>query len=348
MQARVLIDGYFLGKPYGFGRFIFELCRALGQAETELDFIVATPSRVAIDTLPHYPRLRGPQVQDANFILWEQVTMPRLARRLSCDVIHFPYNTRALATGGIPAVTTVHDLIFLHDSAPAGSYKDRVVALYTKAMFRLATRRSACVVSVSETTGRALGQHGIASRTVYNTVDGFVAACTPAGAPSAAIPMARRYVLHRGGTAEHRNTGRVIAAFIAARPGLGDVTLKIVGAPGGREIWRVGAEDGVEFLPRISDAALGALYAGSACVVAASLAEGFGLPIIEAFGFGAPVITSRLDPLQGSTSSAALPATSCIGSSREVLTGAPKPKASMIGRPKPSARLAATTQALPA
>ena len=51
---------------------------------------------------------------------------------------------------------------------------------------------------------------------------------------------------------------------------------------------------------------LAALYAGSACVVATSLQEGFGLPIIEGFGFGVPVITSAIDPMAEVAGDAAL------------------------------------------
>jgi glycosyltransferase involved in cell wall biosynthesis len=294
MAPRVLIDGYFLGKPYGFGRFIFELCRALGRAETDLEFVVATPSRVAAADLPVYARLSWHRLPDANLIVWEQVMLPRLARRLGCGVIHFPYNTRALFTGGIPAVTTVHDLIFLQDGPRAGSLKDRILARYTRGIFQMATRRSRHVVSVSQTTQRLLAAQGVTARTVYNTADGFIEAAAPASVP----PPGRRYVLHRGGHAPHRNTGRVIEAFLRARPAIGDVSLKILGAPGGAGIWPVGEDGAVEFLPRVSDAELGALYAGSSLVVAASLEEGFGLPIIEAFGFGAPVITSCIDPMQ--------------------------------------------------
>jgi glycosyltransferase involved in cell wall biosynthesis len=40
--------------------------------------------------------------------------------------------------------------------------------------------------------------------------------------------------------------------------------------------------------------------------VATSLQEGFGLPIIEGFGFGAPVITSNLNPMMEVAGNAAL------------------------------------------
>lgn len=298
---RVLIDGYFLGKPYGFGRFIHELCRALGRARTDLDIVVAVPAKVDGALLADHEGLSWHRMPDANFILWEQVLIPRLARRLSCDVIHFPYNTRALFAGEVRTVTTVHDLLFLEQAAE-GSAKEVMAAKYAKHVFRMGTKRSSQIVSVSETTRRSLLRLGIESRTVYNTIDGFIADAAPFGPRRRDRP----YLLHRGGYLAHRNTERVIEAFRGVREALPETALKIVGAPRGAELWRTRPDEPIEFLPRLSDRELAELYAGSACVVAASLHEGFGLPIIEGFGFGAPVVTSNVDPMMEVAGDAAL------------------------------------------
>jgi glycosyltransferase involved in cell wall biosynthesis len=299
---RVLIDGYFLGKPYGFGRFIFELCRALGRAETDLEFVVAVPVRVDVALLPDYKNLSWHRLPDANFIIWEQFMIPKLARELSCDAIHFPYNTRALFTGNIRTVTTVHDVLFLKEHTSANSLKGFIAAKYAKYVFKYATRKSRNIVSVSETTRRSLLSMGIDSRTVYNTIDGFIATFNP----SSKERNARPYMLHRGGYLAHRNTKRVIDAFREARRALPDVSLKIIGAPEGAGRWQSQRDETIQYLPRISDQELAELYAGSACIVATSLQEGFGLPIIEGFGFGAPVITSNLNPMMEVAGNAAL------------------------------------------
>jgi glycosyltransferase involved in cell wall biosynthesis len=293
-NRRVLIDGYYLGKPYGFGRYIFEISRALGRAEPDIPITVAVPAGVEQSLLPEYRKLSWHRMPNAHFPLWEQVMIPRLARRLGCDVIHSPYNTRALFTGGIRSVVTVHDLMFLEEHVPLSSPKAFVTMKYMKYVFRYATRKSQLIVSISETTRRALLARGIESRTVYNTTDGFLAEVGPVDKPPQG---GRPYLMHRGGYQEHRNTGRVIEAFRRLRQDLPDVALRIIGAPDGAGVWRVREDEGIEFLPRISDRELGELYAGSAAVLATSLQEGFGAPIIEGFGFGAPVITSRRDPM---------------------------------------------------
>lgn len=299
---RVLIDGYFIEKPYGFGRFIGELCQALGNSGSSMEFIVAVPDRVDAAALLKYPNITWHSVPNANFVIWEQFIVPRLARRLLCDVIHFPYNTKSLNTYSIPAVTTVHDILFLNDKVSMRIPKDYIAARYAKLIFQTATRRSAAIISVSKTTERALLGLGVKSRTVYNTVDGFTAKFKP----GVKAIEGRPYFLHRGGYSSHRNTLRVIQAFQETHAALGDVDLKIIGAPLGVERWQTQGDPSIQFLPRVTDQELATLYSESACVVATSLEEGFCLPIIEGFGFGVPVITSNVDPMREIAGAAAI------------------------------------------
>ncbi|MBM2821194.1 MAG: hypothetical protein HW405_954 [Candidatus Berkelbacteria bacterium] len=79
--------------------------------------------------------------------------------------------------------------------------------------------------------------------------------------------------------------------------------LVVVGAQG----WNTGEsydafnalklEGKVKFLGFISDASLAKLYESCAVFVYPSLYEGFGLPVLEALSFGAPVVTSNISSL---------------------------------------------------
>jgi glycosyltransferase involved in cell wall biosynthesis len=51
------------------------------------------------------------------------------------------------------------------------------------------------------------------------------------------------------------------------------------------------------FLGKVSDQELVVLYSETACFVYPSLYEGFGLPILEAFSFGTPVVTSNVSSM---------------------------------------------------
>ncbi len=54
---------------------------------------------------------------------------------------------------------------------------------------------------------------------------------------------------------------------------------------------------GVEWLGRVDDRTLHALYAGAACLAIPSLDEGFGLPAVEAMAVGCPVVAARAGAL---------------------------------------------------
>lgn len=301
-RQRVLLDGYYLGRPFGYGRMTVETCRALGRSAADVDIIVAVPDDVDVTLLVSYPFLTWHRLPRTNLVVWEQFLVPRLARALSCDVVHFLSNTSAAYTFGITKVTTVHDLMFLHANVYWHQPRAYLHYLYTRFAFNHFSQKSTPVVSISKATHSALAHRGTKSVVVYNTTDGFIAE----HAPSVDRHIGRRYVLHRGGFTEHRNTRRVIEAFNRARPTIGDVDLRILGAVGGEAVWRTEDEPSVQFLPRMSDADLASLYAEASCVMVTSLEEGFGLPIIEAFGFGAPVITSNIDPMREIAGDAAL------------------------------------------
>lgn len=301
-RRRVLIDGYFLGKASGFGRFIFEICHALGRADTELDFIVAVPGNVDAVVLTPYPRITYKRLPAMIFPLWEQLALPLCAFQNRCSLIHAPYNSKPLFSRGSRTITTVHDVTFL-DKHAERDWKSAIIHAYGQAVFALSVRKCPNIVSVSDTTQRALASIGVTSRRIYNSVGGFLSHSRPADVPAPTRP----YFLHRGGyAAGHRNTERVIQAFLS-RPELHEAyTLKILGAPDGANRWNTGPDQNIQFLKRVSDAELVSLYAQSACLVAASLLEGFCLPIIEAFGLDCPVVTSNIDPMKEIAGDAAL------------------------------------------
>lgn len=297
--SRVLIDGYFWGKPYGFGRYIEELVHSLHKLGTGPDIVVALPDRGTGQTLPPVETVTAPH---RAFPLWEQLTVPDLARRAGAGLVHFPSNTAALRRRGLPALVTVHDLFFI-DHPSQGGFKDKVYSRYSRTAFALATRRAERIVSVSEETGRRLARSGVDSVVVPNTVSHFVETGLALGdAPAPGVP----YLVHRGGYEPHRNTARVLAAFRRLRAAHPEVELRVLGVPGGEAALGIGADERIACLPRLSEAEIVALYRGSLGVVAVALREGFGLPILEGFGFGTAVISSNRPPMTEVAGDAAL------------------------------------------
>jgi glycosyltransferase involved in cell wall biosynthesis len=119
--------------------------------------------------------------------------------------------------------------------------------------------------------------------------------------------------LHVGADAPRKNLPRLLDAYAAARRAAGDDSqLVLVGPPGPATParWlrtrRLELGPHVRRLDAVPDDDLPALYSGAACLAYPSLAEGFGLPILEAMACGTPVLTSGCSSMQEVAGEAAL------------------------------------------
>ena len=299
-RVTVLVDGWFIDRAYGFGRYVRELLRALELHAPDVAITVLVTPAGESTARALVSRGRVEVMPERSFPVWEQWVVPRAARRLGVDLVHFPYQSSAWAWPRSASVMTVHDLIPF-DPVPWRGHRMEVLShLYRRWAMRLWGRRSARLVAVSAQTQAQLRERlGVASEVVPNVVDGFASSGTAAPGPVAASDPAagepaRPYLLHRGGDAAHKNTARVLRAFEAIRSRVPELELRVFGmtAPAA-----IAAIEGVRWLGRVDDPTLAALYRGAIAVVAPSLVEGFGLSLIEAFAFDAPLVTATRPPM---------------------------------------------------
>ena len=120
------------------------------------------------------------------------------------------------------------------------------------------------------------------------------------------------YLLSVGTVQPRKNYSRVIEAVAKCRQQGHDLRYAIAGGRGWlegemqRTIARLGADEYVHLLGLVDDGDLPALYSGARALVMASLYEGFGLPVLEAFACGAPVICGNISSLPEVAGQAAL------------------------------------------
>lgn len=113
----------------------------------------------------------------------------------------------------------------------------------------------------------------------------------------------REDYIYCNGITPRKNTLNIIKAFNLSKYGK-ELKLVLTGRPVGVEIEE---ERNVRLLGHVeSDNDLSAIIAGSKGLVYPSLYEGFGLPIVEAFNLGAPVVTSNISSMVETSGGAAV------------------------------------------
>lgn len=127
------------------------------------------------------------------------------------------------------------------------------------------------------------------------------------------LNLPARFFLFVGTLQPRKNVGRLIEAYRALPKAIRDeVPLIVVGRAGWQcqdvvdALSAQGHERSVRWLDYLSDDDLLAVIQHATAMVFPSLCEGFGLPVLEAFAAGVPVITSRTSALPEVAGDAAL------------------------------------------
>lgn len=215
------------------------------------------------------------------------------------DVLHLPLPRGPLSPGRPPTVVTVHDLAMLHYPETLSRWN----RVYTQRTLPRVLSAAAAIVAVSHDTAADVAAFApaVADRVhvIPNGVD-------PRWfAPGDRAPGSSPYVLAVGTPEPRKNLQRLVEAMRLRRARGAGEELVHAGADGWGDV-RLPDEPWLHRVGRVSDAELRALYRGAAAVAIPSLHEGSGLPVLEAFAAGAPVVAARAGALPETCGDAAV------------------------------------------
>jgi len=292
----------------GIGRSVRELVNALviepDRPDLTLVYTRRGPSREA-DALAVHERVRvrripvSPRVALAT---WFKARLPVPGEALAgpARIFHGPdFTLPPLAAAH--GVLTVHDLSFVIRPQDAHPRQRR----FLETAVPTSIDRARLIVAVSEATKRDLMQrYGVRPqriRVVPNAVPDWFGPVTDRDELAAIrkqFSLPKRFVLSVGTIQPRKNIEGLARAVSLASAGSGLPAIEHIHAGG--EGWlcdRVYAAiekagDRVRFVGRVSDATLRALYSLASVYAYPSHGEGFGIPILEAFACGCPVLTS--------------------------------------------------------
>lgn len=240
----------------------------------------------------------------------EQLLVPRLAAEENCAVIHSLASTAPLRSRA-QRVTTIHDLNYLH--VPDAHFGLRGLGM--RALVPAAARRShRVIVDAASTRDDLVRLLGTPSSKIDVVPLGV--APQPAVAPTGPAELRARLglgdapvLLSVSAKRPHKNLMRLLEA-VALLPAAGRPALVLPGYPTPHEAELRSRAAALRlnavFPPWVSPADLEGLYAVAAAFVFPSLAEGFGLPVLEAMARGVPVATSARGSLAEVAGDAAL------------------------------------------
>ncbi|OXM68157.1 MULTISPECIES: glycosyltransferase family 4 protein [Amycolatopsis] len=304
-EPSVLIDATAVPADRGgVGRYVDSLVAALDDDGARITVVCQPRDFRLFDRLaPHsrvVPAVQSTATRTARLI-WEQTTLPSLARRLGVDVVHSPHYTMPLA-GPSASVVTLHDATFFTDAVLHSSVKARFFRGWTRTALQRATL---CVVPSKATASElarvarvrrqpAIIEHGVDVERFHPPTPDEVRAAR------AAIGLERMpYVAFLGALEPRKNVPALIRGFVKAVEHRPDPpALVLAGQPG----WDTQVEKALAAAPlrlRVIRAgylpfgSLAGFLGGAELVAYPSLGEGFGLPVLEAMACGACVLTTR-------------------------------------------------------
>jgi glycosyltransferase involved in cell wall biosynthesis len=291
LNARLLIPG----RLEGIGWFTDACYRRIIAAHPEHEFLLLFDRKpdstfeygTNATSMRLFPPARRPFLYDA----WFDYSVTHALRKWKADVFVSTDGMLSRRTT-VPQLAVFHDLNYMHRP----EWMPDQEARYYRSRFPEFARIAQRVVTVSEfSKADIVEQFGVppdAIDVVYNAPDSIYSqgAATARDAEKR-FTAGRPYFLFVGSLHPRKNLGGLLKAYEFYRARGGEYELLIVGAG----MWTASEtnHDGVHYAGRLGREELAEVMREAEGLVFVPWFEGFGVPIVEAFASGVPVIASN-------------------------------------------------------
>jgi len=291
-------------KLEGIGWFTFETLKRIVHQHPEVEFYFLfdrTPDPSFLFGKNVAPVVIGPPARHPFlFVLWFEWSVPRALKRIRPDLFLSPDGYLSLSAK-VPSLAVIHDLNFEHfpEDLPW------LVRWYYRSFFPRFARKAKRIATVSEFSSDDISStYGIDPKVIDVVYNGANEKFLPvseqvAAATRGEFAEGKPYFVFVGSLHPRKNLARLFAAFdlFKQRTG-GEEKLLVVGekkwwTPEIRKAYKgsINRTD-IIFSGRLEPEVLCRVTASALASVYVSYFEGFGIPIVEAFQSGVPVITA--------------------------------------------------------
>lgn len=303
ITLRVIVDDVLAPVTSGLSRYSEDLTRALiatAPRGARVEGVVAASTEAEYEDL--LDRLPGITLAKSSLARRELATAWQHGFTRLSGMVHAPsllaplFKHDRLHASGQQTVVTIHDVTpWVHPDSL--EYRG---ASWHIGMAKRAHRYADAVVVPTHAVAEQLAEHvdfGDRVRVIGGAVSASLRVPVDAEARAERLGLPSEYLVAIGGLEPRRGLDKLLSAL--ALPGTADIPLLVVGtdAATSEAIERSAVEAGlpegrVRCLGRITDTELCVVLDRATALVLPSRLEGFGLPLLEAFHFGTPVIHS--------------------------------------------------------
>ncbi len=325
MKIGIEAQRIFRKKKHGMDMVALELIRNLQTIDTENEYLIFVKPDVDDLVIKETANFKIVKLEGGFYPLWEQIALPRAAKKMGCQILHCTSNTAPIFTS-IPLVVTLHDIIYMESSyfkilRGTGSLYQKFGNAYRKIFVPKIVRKSKKIITVSNFEKNRIGQFfGIGSdsrlEAVYNGVSEHFKPVTDQimlKQVKEKYHLPDRYFFFLGNTDPKKNTKGALKAYSDfLKQTSSDVKLvmldydrpeleKLLDEIGNKDLINQ-----IVLTGYVVNTDLPAIYCQCELFLYPSLRESFGIPMLEAMGCGVPVITSNTSSMPEVAGDAAL------------------------------------------
>ncbi len=230
---------------------------------------------------------------------------PGFIKDIGADLLYAPTGGCGFAAEGVPTVAMIVDL--LHKDYPKTLNTQKIADREESVIHTLATAERVQCISRNGME-RMVHHYGVPEEQLFFTYlpvqerleRAVVNDSTPPNVPQSAVLNTTKYFFYPANLWMHKNHEVLLQAYRRYRgragEGAWDLALTFHESARAGELRALaktlGIEAHVQFLGYVSDARLGELWRNAGALVFPSLHEGFGIPLVEAMGYGVPILSS--------------------------------------------------------